>query len=335
MIGPLEGGGRRRRGRRRRGAGAIAVLVAFFAVATGVVLLGWLALDGRRRGESPSPALPTAVTPQQRGAGMPAHAPGAVSFKRGDAVGVRFRRPPRAGLLFDLRTGRVLWRRRPHKRLPIASLAKIMTAIVVVERTRPRERARITRAALAYSGSGVGVLPRPGRKVPVDGLLAGLLLVSGNDAAIALAGHVAGSERRFVRIMNAKARALGLRCTRFVSASGLESANRSCAADLAALTRIAMAKRRIARLARRRQAAVSFPIRGGRLYLNSTNPLLRMRYRGTIGLKTGSTRRAGHSFVGVARRGRRTLGVVLLRSPDSGAQARKLLDRAFRTRSAG
>lgn len=265
---------------------------------------------------------------------MPAHAPGAVSFKRGDAVGVRFRRPPRAGLLFDLRTGRVLWRRRPHKRLPIASLAKIMTAIVVVERTRPRERARITRAALAYSGSGVGVLPRPGRKVPVDGLLAGLLLVSGNDAAIALAGHVAGSERRFVRIMNAKARALGLRCTRFVSASGLESANRSCAADLAALTRIAMAKRRIARLARRRQAAVSFPIRGGRLYLNSTNPLLRTRYRGAIGLKTGSTRKAGHSFVGVARRRGRTLGVVLLRSSDSGGQARKLLDRGFRTRSA-
>ena len=255
--------------------------------------------------------------------------PGAVSLQSTDAFRLVFTRPPRAGLVFELDTGRVLWRRRPLRRAPIASLAKIMTALVVVDRARPRDRARITRAALGYSGSGVGLLPK-GRHVSVESLLHGLLLVSGNDAAIALADHVAGSERRFVGLMNARARALGLRCTRFESAHGLERGNRSCAADMAAMARLAMSQPRIARVVGRRSAAVRFPIKGGRLYLNNSNPLLRARYPGTVGLKTGYTEDAGRSFVGVVRRGRRRLGVVLLDSPDPARQARKLLTTAFR-----
>ena len=242
---------------------------------------------------------------------------------------VECKRPPRAGIVYDLSIGEVLWRRRPLKRLPIASLTKIMTAIVVAERTRPRERARVTRAALDYSGSGIGLLPKR-RLVPVEALLHGLLLVSGNDAAIALADHVAGSERRFVALMNARARGLGLRCTRFVSAHGLERSNRSCAADLASLSRVAMGNRRIARIARKRQAAVRFPIKGGHLYLSSTNPLLRARYPGAIGLKTGYTEAAGRSLSAVVRRGPRRLGVVLLDSPNPARQARKLISEALR-----
>ena len=313
-----------------------AVLLLCVLVLAGVI--AWAA--GAVRGDNPrlplggdEPRLPLAgpsqvVPPSVAAPRDPA--PGSVSLAGPDALRIKLKRPPRAGLLFDLDSGKVLWSRHARSPLPIASLTKIMTAIVVVERTRPRERAKVTRAALGYRGSGVGVLPRGGRSVPVEGLLAGLLLVSGNDAAIALADHVSGSERRFVAAMNRKARALGLRCTQFVSPSGLEGANRSCAADVAALARAAMAKPRIARLARRRQAAVPFPIRGGRLWLNNTNPLLRTRYRGTLRLKTGSSDEAGHSFVGVVRRRRRTLGVVLLDSPDPGRQARRLLDRAFR-----
>jgi D-alanyl-D-alanine carboxypeptidase len=204
-----------------------------------------------------------------------------------------------------------------------------MTALIVVDQTRPRDKARITRAALAYSGSGVGVLPK-GKRVPVDGLLAGLLLPSGNDAAIALADHVSGTERRFVQTMNRRARALGLRCTHFASAHGLEPGNRSCAADLAAMARMAMKQRRIRRLVGHRQLSVRFPIKHGRLFLNSTNPLLRMGYRGTIGLKTGSTDEAGHCLVAIVRRGHRELGVVLLHSPSTGVQAKQLFDAAFR-----
>jgi serine-type D-Ala-D-Ala carboxypeptidase (penicillin-binding protein 5/6) len=141
--------------------------------------------------------------------------------------------------------------------------------------------------------------------------------------------HVAGSERRFVRLMNRRARRLGLRCTRFVDPHGLSARNRSCAADLASLSRVAMGEPRIARIVSRRTATVPFPIKGGRLYVNATNPLLRTRYRGTIGLKTGYTRRAGRCLLAVVRRGTRTLGVVLIHSPDTGRQARKLLERAW------
>jgi D-alanyl-D-alanine carboxypeptidase len=236
---------------------------------------------------------------------------------------------PRAALVFDMRTGRVLYKRQPTRRLPIASLTKIMTALIVVDETKPNEKVRIPRDALDYSGSGVGVLPK-GKKVPVNGLLAGLLLPSGNDAAIALADHVSGSQRRFVQTMNRRAKRLGLRCTHFVSPHGLEPGNRSCAADLAAMARMAMKEPRIARIVRHKQIATRFPIKGGKLYVNSTNPLLHLRYKGTIGLKTGSTDKAGHCFVGVVQRGKRRLGVVLLHSPDTGSQARQLLNAAFK-----
>ena len=245
-------------------------------------------------------------------------------------MALRFRHRPRAGIVFDVDTGEVLWRRRPTAIHPIASLTKIMTALLVVERTTPRERVKITRAALAYRGSGVGRLPR-GRRVPTEALLNGLLLTSGNDAALALAGHVAGSERAFVSLMNRRARELGLRCTRFGSSHGLDARDRSCPADLAALTRVAMGEYRIARIARKREAVLRFPVRGGRLFLTTTNPLLRTGYPGAIGLKTGFTERAGRCLVAVARRGRRTLAAVLLHSPDPGRQARRLLNAAFRS----
>ena len=248
-----------------------------------------------------------------------------------DAFHIRMRKPPRAALLFDVATGEVLWRLRPLTPLPMASLTKIMTALVVTTRAKPREPVRITRAALRYRGSGVGVLPKH-RRVRVEALLNGMLLVSGNDAAIALADHVAGTESRFVGLMNQEARRLGLRCTHYADSHGLSAGDRSCPRDLAVLTRLAMANRRIARIVRRRQASFRFPIKGGRLFLSGHNPLIRAGYRGTIGLKTGYTYKAGRCFVGVARRGGRTLGVVLLNSPNPLKHAVALLDEGFAQR---
>ena len=274
--------------------------------------------DAPRQAQVRTPTRPSTQVPP----GLSLSGPNAFSVKLRSGK-------PRAALVFDLSTGRVLYKRQPTRPMPIASLTKIMTALIVVDETRPHEKVRIPRDALNYTGSGVGVLPR-GKNVPVEGLLAGLLLPSGNDAAIALADHVSGSRRRFVQTMNRRAKRLGLRCTHYASPYGLEPANRSCAADLAILARLAMKQPRIARIVRHRQLATKFPIKGGRLFVNSTNPLLRLRYKGTIGLKTGSTDEAGHCFVGVVRRGRRRLGVVLLHSPDTGAQARQLLDAAFK-----
>jgi D-alanyl-D-alanine carboxypeptidase len=252
----------------------------------------------------------------------------AVPLSGVDAFHVRLRRPPRAGLVFDVQTGDVLWRHRPLLELPMASLTKVMTALLAVERSHPNDPVRITGAALRYSGSGIGLLPR-GKRVRLEALLNGLLIVSGNDAAIALAVHLAGSERRFVALMNQRAKAWGLECTHFASSHGLEDGNRSCARDLAVLTRLAMAEPRIRRIARRRQVDFRFPIKGHRLYLYGHNPLIRLGYPGAIGLKTGYTNAAGRCFIGVARRNGRTLAVVLLNSRDPAKHAPKLLDAAF------
>ena len=249
----------------------------------------------------------------------------------GDPVRVVFDHPPKAGLLFDLDTGQVLWRRRPTRVLPIASLTKMMTALLVAERVPRRGRVRITPETLRYHGSGVGLLPR-GRLIGVQTMLHGLLLVSGNDAAIALAQRAAGgSVRRFVRRMNQRARAMGLLCTRFSTPSGIrDEGNHSCAGDLAAMARAVLRTPRLARIVRKRSAVLRFPIAGGKLYLYNTNPLLRTGYRGVTGVKTGYTVAAGRCLVATARRGRRRLGVVLLNSPEPGRQARRLLDRGFR-----
>jgi D-alanyl-D-alanine carboxypeptidase len=253
----------------------------------------------------------------------------AVNLTGGDLVRLRFSHRPRAGLLFDVRSGRVLWRLDPTRRLPIASLTKMMTALVVVERRDPHERVRITARARHTPGSAVGVLPKK-RKVQLEALLNGLLLVSGNDAAVALAQHTAGSVPGFVRMMNERARQLGLSCTHYTSPHGLQDAgNRSCAADLATLARADLHLRRLRRIVRRSRAILTFPIKGGRLFLYNNNPLMRSGYPGVTGLKTGYTDAAGHSIVATARRGGVELGVVLLHAYNSGEQAQKLLDRGF------
>jgi D-alanyl-D-alanine carboxypeptidase len=317
-----------RRRRKRRGRSALVVLLAVVAAAA-----VWLAAAAATS-DTPTPPAGAVHNPpslEHRAEKIKPSGkapPPGIDLFGARPVHVRFKKPPRAALLFDVDTGQALWARRPLRRLPIASTTKLMTAILVTEHTRPGDDARVTDEALKYQGSGVGVLPKNG-VVPVEGLLAGMLLPSGNDAAIALAGHVAGNHRSFVRLMNQRAKAMGLGCTHYAGADGLDDRNQSCPADLAAVARVAIAKRRIARIARLKQANVRFPIKSGRLWLNSTNPLLRDGYPGTIGLKTGYTNKAGHCFVAVARRGGRTFGVVLLHSPDTLRQSKKLLDAAF------
>jgi D-alanyl-D-alanine carboxypeptidase (penicillin-binding protein 5/6) len=246
-----------------------------------------------------------------------------------DPIVVPFKRPPRSGLMFDLDTGEVLWRRLPDRELPIASLTKMMTALIVVQRSKPNDKVRVTKEALAYKGSAIGILPK-GKRIKLETMLNGLLLPSGNDAAIALAQRMSGTVARFVKRMNDEARELGLTCTRFSSPDGFEDAgNHSCAIDLAALARAVLDQPRLARIVRRRRAVMPFPIKGGRLYLYNNNPLLRTGYPGAIGIKTGYTDAAGRCLVAAARRHGRRLAVVLLHSPDPGKQARQLLDRGF------
>lgn len=302
-------------------------------LALAVVLAASLALATGQDGRPPSTA--TASGTPAAGLLATGTAPLPVAVRLGEpGVVVRdgFRRPPRAGLLFDVDTGEVLWRRRPARKLRIASLTKMMTALVVVRRLPAGARARVSARALRYRGSGVGVLPR-GRRVGVSALLHGLLLPSGNDAARVLAERAGGGIRRFVGLMNRRASEMGLRCTRFSSPDGLrDRGNHSCAADLAAMARALLLEPRLARIVARRSAVLPLPGKRRRMYLYNHNPLLRAGYRGTTGVKTGYTRAAGRCLVATAERRGVHLGAVVLDSPDPGRQARHLLDRGFSAR---
>jgi serine-type D-Ala-D-Ala carboxypeptidase (penicillin-binding protein 5/6) len=275
----------------------------------------------------------TVVAPTLSAIGLPLAKPplklAGIGLAQQDSVHIAFHHPPRAGVLFNLTTGQVLWQRNPFLHLRIASLTKMMTALLTVQAAPPSGHVLITKAAVNSAGSKVGVLPL-GKHVRVETMLYGLLLPSGNDAAIALAQHVAGSVGAFVSRMNSQAAKLGMGCTRYSSPSGYVNAdNYSCAADLAVLAHQDLLQPRLAKIVRTYTAQLPFPTKGGKLYLYNNNPLLIYHYPGVTGLKTGFTDAAGRCLVATAERDGVRLGVVVLHSRNPGTQARQLLDRAF------
>jgi serine-type D-Ala-D-Ala carboxypeptidase (penicillin-binding protein 5/6) len=302
----------------RRFAGLVLAAIVLAAVA----LLAFMA--ARASGPASNPFRGLAAAPHRPNPGY------AITIAPAAAqVSVHLNLPLRSGLLFDVRTGRALWARNPERVLAIASLTKMMTALIVAAKAKPSDSVLITPAAVHFTGSGVGLLPL-GKRVPLLALLYGLLLPSGNDAAIALAQHVAGTQDRFIAMMNVRAREMGLGCTHFASVSGIvDQGNHSCATDLAILAHTLLQKPLLAKIVGSRSAIVPFPIRGGKLYLYSNNPLLILGYPGTDGVKTGYTTAAGQCLVATARRGRTWLGVVLLHSGDPVDQAKKLLNAGF------
>jgi D-alanyl-D-alanine carboxypeptidase len=278
---------------------------------------------------SAQPRGATARSPYGFPLAKPALALAGISTPRKDPVQAYFRNPPRAGLLFNLTTGQVLWQHNAYARLPIASLTKMMTALLTVQSAPPDAPVLITKQAVDMPGSKVGVLPL-GHHVRLQSLLYGLLLPSGNDAAVALAQHVAGTVNKFVVRMNEEAAKLGLGCTRYSSPSGFyDGGNYSCAADLAVLAHVDMQQPRIAKVVGTYEAILPFPIKGGKLYLDNNNPLLIYKYPGVTGMKTGQTEAAGRCLVATAERHGVRLGAIVLNSEDPGTQDRQLLDLGF------
>jgi serine-type D-Ala-D-Ala carboxypeptidase (penicillin-binding protein 5/6) len=334
FLSPGRGPDRVPRRRKRRKLAAIGALgLAILAAVAGAV-----ALASRSKGRThhaPRAAHRTvaraapARSPSGLLLGKPHFALAGLAAPRHEPVQIAFHRPPRAGLLFNLSSGRVLWQRNASRRLAIASLTKMMTALLTVKAAPAGAPVLVTREAVAADGSKVGVLPVR-RHVRLESLLYGLLLPSGNDAAVALAEHVAGSVTRFVRRMNVEAARLGMGCTHYTSPHGYyDQGNFSCAADLAVLAHYDLAQPRIARVTDTYHAVLPFPIKGGKLYLANNNPMLIYGYPGTTGLKTGYTIASGRCLVATAERHGVRLGVVLLHSADPATQAKKLLDRAF------
>jgi serine-type D-Ala-D-Ala carboxypeptidase (penicillin-binding protein 5/6) len=249
------------------------------------------------------------------------------------AIGAPRAKPPKikapAAIVIDAGSGRVLWAKREHMRRPIASTTKIMTALVAMEHLRPNDIVVVTReAARVPYGEGL----KPGDRVPAWKLYYGLLLASANDTAVALAVAAGGTRERFLKLMNEKARALGLRHTRYRSASGLiDEGNYSTVHDLAKLARHALRVPRFREIVATKHKRVWWkpPVRQ-KLYENH-NKLL-WRYAGADGVKTGWTRAAGRCLVASATRHGIRLITVVLDSPDHYRDTIHLLDYGFRRR---
>ena len=222
-------------------------------------------------------------------------------------------------------TGRVLFERDARVSLPNASTTKMVTALVVRKHAALDEEVQISPNASAMAGLEVDL--DPGGGYTVEELLLALLLSSSNEAAIALAEHVAGSEGAFVELMNRYTRRLGAEDTSFVTSHGLdEPGHGASAADLALIGERLLEDRRLARMVGTPRTEISGP--NGTLGLTNRNLLLES-YRGAIGIKTGFTALSGNVLVSAARRQGRTVIAVAMRSVDSFADSAALLDYGF------
>jgi D-alanyl-D-alanine carboxypeptidase (penicillin-binding protein 5/6) len=223
--------------------------------------------------------------------------------------------------------GREVWARNPSARLPPGSLAKMMTALLVLERADLRSEVTVSPEASRETGTRLGLAP--GDRVTVLELLAATLLASANDACHALADHVAGSEKRFIDRMNARAREMGLSGTHFANACGHDDPGLySTARDVARLAETAMGNPSFARIAGLGDGWISTADGGKKFSLENKN-LLIGRYRGAKGVKTGFTGRAGKCLAAFAERDGKRVLLILLNAPDRWWKAEEILDAAF------
>ncbi len=229
----------------------------------------------------------------------------------------------RALVLLDVADGRVLLARHEHRSLPIASLTKVMTAVLGVRGGHLSQELRIRKQWLGIGGSSIYLVPR--QRITVRMLLYGLLMVSGNDAANVLATYRAGSVPSFVEAMNAEARRLGLDDTRFSSPSGLlDRGNRSTAWDVADLARYLLEQPLLAEITRTKTLSAPHHV----TWVNHNRLLF--RYAGANGMKTGYTDVSGPCLVASAtRKGRTLIAVVLHAKGDEFTVAERMLDWGF------
>src|SRR3954468_5925007 len=232
-----------------------------------------------------------------------------------------------AGAYVVKRDGAVLWAGQPDAKLPPASLAKLMTALLVLERGNLDETVTIGKGVLQETGTRMGL--KPGDKVRAGDLLAATVVRSANDACRALAEHVGTSNRNFISLMNARAAKLGLANTHFEDSCGHDRAGQyASAADLALIAEQVMRYDEYMRLSHLEKVSVK-TLDGGRTFnLRNTNALIG-RYEGAIGLKTGYTDGAGNCLVALAERDGVRVLAVLLNAPNRWWNAVGLLDRAF------
>ncbi len=230
--------------------------------------------------------------------------------------------------VIDALSGNVLYEKNAHERHSMASTTKIMTALVAMENSSLSDIVKVSSSAAGVEGSSIYL--KAGEEISLEELLYGLMLASGNDAAVAIAEHVAGSVQNFAKMMTDKAKSLGLKNTSFKNPNGLDAdGHYTTAYDLAIITKAALENEKFREIVSTKTKNIS---NGNESYMRSLsnhNKLLNL-YSGCIGVKTGYTKKTGRCLVSAAERDGFRVIAVTLNAPDDWNDHKKMLDNAFK-----
>jgi len=237
----------------------------------------------------------------------------------------------KGAVLMDSATGQILIEQNSHQKLPIASVTKVMSMLLIME-ALDRGKIKLTDmvpvSIHSYNMGGSEVWLKPGEEFSVNDMMKAIAIHSANDATVAVAEFFSGSEGSFVDAMNERAKALGMNDSHFHDCTGLDDEGSSSANDIAIATR---------ELTTKHPKIFDYTtvwhdtFRNGKVSLDNTNKLLH-NYNGTIGLKTGFTTKAGYNLSAVVKRESFTLISVVLGEPDSNtrfAETQKIMDYGF------
>lgn len=237
-----------------------------------------------------------------------------------------------SAILMEAQTGKVLYEKQPDIPLPMASITKLMTLYIAMEEMEKGTLSKedlVVGSKAAKEVGGSTIFLEIGEKMTVDDIIKGICVNSGNDAAVALAEKIAGSESEFAVRMNEKAQELGMTNTNYVNASGMDvEGHHSSARDIAILSRAIL--NRFPQLLEY-TGIWSDTLRGGRTMLANTNRLLKS-YQYTTGLKTGTTDNAGYCISATANKDGMQLIAVIMNAPDANTrfeEAQELLEYGY------
>lgn len=235
----------------------------------------------------------------------------------------------KAAIVVDQNSGRILFQKNIHEKLPMASTTKIMTLLLALEKGNLSDIVTVSKRASSVGGSSIWL--SPGEKIDLESLLYGLMLNSGNDAATAIAEHIGGNVDNFVKMMNEKANEIGAKDTNFVTPSGLDIGidnHYTTAYDLALITKYAFKYKKFEQIVSTKEKTIPWEGHNWNRYLRNKNKMLWI-YEGADGVKTGFTNKAGRCLVSSATRDGHRLISVVLNSGPMWDDSKKILDYAF------
>lgn len=249
----------------------------------------------------------------------------------GHLPGVACAKPPalsaKSAVVMVAQTGEVVYAYNAHEKRAMASTTKLMTALLALEEATPTQMVTVTEKMVPVEGSALGL--KAGYKITLVDLVAGMLLLSGNDAANVVAHTLAGSTQAFAQRMNTRAKELGMHNSNFVTPSGLDDKNHySTAYDMALLGCAAIQNVQLAQIAAQKTCTIAFGDPPVQRTIRNSNRLLR-EYTGCVGLKTGFTKKSGRCLVSAATRDGVTLVAVTLSAPNDWSDHKALLDYSF------